>query len=967
MALENKNQLDQDIREAESKDRLLAAFQEISAAMLATLDREEILDTLAAQVVQAGLFRSLMIALVHWEDHRVETVRSVRRVECGDILDDSPGAAFSHSLDDTDILAEVARNGRFEMIEGWDEKRYTQRGKDPEQYAGQVAYFIPVKQGDRVLAILGTGSQIEEREEMLSKIGAMDVLLGQVAVALQYADLHAESRENEERFRMVTESVDEGLLITDKNDIVQFANARLVELTGYAIEEIMGRPAYELFLPEDQWPAMLQRNQRRSAGQTERYELQLRRRDGSQFWAQIIGTPYRDGKGEIIGTLGALTDITERKNTEIAQQQTHAQLEKDFETRTADLHLTVQLLQNEITERKKVEELLQRSNERLNLTLDNLDILAYEIDADGRWLLSRGKALEKLGRQPDEIVGQSVFDYHKDNPLIIATMRRALAGQVQELEVEMRGRIWLANYNPVFDENGRVERMYGIAVDITERKRSEEAVLQSEERYRAVMDQSADCIFLVDVQSKYILEANPALQCLLGYDADELSARTLYDIVAHDQASIDRNIGHIPTQGQHFIGERNYRRKDSSLVTVEVGVNLVSYGGKEVMCVVARDMSERKQLEAQLRQAQKMEAVGSLTTGIAHNFNNRLMVVLNSIEHAIMKGTFDLDLLQRAEDSAERAAEMVDQLMLFSRADQLIERRSVSIGKVLGDTVEICRKTFDRKIDLIDCGIGNLPQVAGDANQLEQVFLNLLLNARDTVEERQPSIPLIQIDARVVADRTSGTGECICIRISDNGNGMDDETQQRVFEPFFTTKEVGQGTGLGLATAYAIVNEHGGRIECEAYPGMGSTFAVLLPIVAGEASAVEEVEIEAPAHGRETILFIEDEEDLRTPLITVLTSHGYQVLVAGDGEEGWELYKRQQSRIDLILLDLSMPKMSGQELLIRLHDLNPEVKVVVSTGLADEETKLLPYIEAFLKKPYRVAQILQTLRQVLEV
>ena len=386
------------------------------------------------------------------------------------------------------------------------------------------------------------------------------------------------------------------------------------------------------------------------------------------------------------------------------------------------------------------------------------------------------------------------------------------------------------------------------------------------------------------------------------------------------------------------------------------------------------DIIARQQLEEQLRQSQKMEAIGQLTAGMAHNFNNRLTVIMHSLELLAHQGITDPKTLQEAETATEQAAAMIGQLLHFARADKPLQFNLVDLSAVLQETLALARQTIDPKIDIDYKSAVNLPTLSGDANQLEQVLMNLLLNARDALEEKPPTSPGIQVRADTVqveanaleAYARAAPGPYIRIQVVDNGIGMDEETQERIYEPFFTTKSVDKGTGLGLATVYGMVQEHRGWIECESQPGAGTTFSVYLPVSREDPAASEEADKFASIpRGQETLLVIEDEEILRQSLVSELERYGYTVLAAADGQEGWQIYQHHRDEIDLVVLDLWMPKMSGQEVLANMRTLDPAVKVVVSTGYAEQTEKLVG-IRTTLLKPYRIGDVLRTIRQVLD-
>jgi len=386
---------------------------------------------------------------------------------------------------------------------------------------------------------------------------------------------------------------------------------------------------------------------------------------------------------------------------------------------------------------------------------------------------------------------------------------------------------------------------------------------------------------------------------------------------------------------------------------------------------------EKTKLEEQLRQLQKMEAVGQLTAGVAHNFNNMLMAIMGNIELAMIGDVPDniRHYLNSAMTASQGAANIVKDLMLFARTKP-IEQNTVDINYVINDAVSICRKTFDRKIEFIVENYANLPAVLGDFGELQQVFLNLCLNARDALEAVEPNsrdLPNIRIKVSQVgcdADNCmtlpeASPGQYLRVSVSDNGIGMDKKTQEHLFEPFFTTKKVGKGTGLGLATAYAILKRHHGWIDCQSQPSVGTTFNVYLPAIE-QALAIDRIKEEQEVTGgTETILLIEDEEMVRAIVQLMLEEYGYNVLLGVDGMDGWNIFLKERDKIALVILDLSMPKMSGQEVLAKIVAIDTNVKVIIISGYNYDSSKLIG-AKAFIKKPIQQHQLLQTVREVLD-
>ena len=376
------------------------------------------------------------------------------------------------------------------------------------------------------------------------------------------------------------------------------------------------------------------------------------------------------------------------------------------------------------------------------------------------------------------------------------------------------------------------------------------------------------------------------------------------------------------------------------------------------------DLKKLGQAESQLRQAQKMEAVGQLTAGIAHNFNNMLQSILLNLELVTTKVSAPLQAsLNDAIEEGLRAAEMIRQLMVFGRRRLAVRYGSFDLGQVVESTLDICRKTFDRRIALKAECAPDLAPALGDPTQVQQILLNLCLNARDALEEVERRAPYIRVRTGTLADEEN-TQRWLYLEVEDNGCGMDEQTRERIFEPFFTTKEVDKGTGLGLATVYAIVRDHQGRVECRSAPGEGSTFRVLLPLGTGDPEAKSPVKGVIP-RGRETVLIIDDERGSRQTIARLLRELGYTVLEAEEGGEGLEIFRREGERLGLVILDLSMPGLSGAQVLARMKAQAPQLPVVLCSGYALPDGQF-EGAAAVLQKPVRAAELGQTVRRVLD-
>jgi nitrogen-specific signal transduction histidine kinase/CheY-like chemotaxis protein len=399
--------------------------------------------------------------------------------------------------------------------------------------------------------------------------------------------------------------------------------------------------------------------------------------------------------------------------------------------------------------------------------------------------------------------------------------------------------------------------------------------------------------------------------------------------------------------------------------------------------IILRDITERTRLERQIIEMQKMEAVGTLAGGIAHDFNNILTGILGNLDiaqKAIPPASLASVPVKESIRASERAANMVRQLLDFSRRSPS-ERKALDLRKVAREVADLFSQTIDKRIGVETASDDDLWLASADPNQMHQVMMNLCVNARDAIMERldgktSPGIPeggfrirLIVGNARIGEEHCrlypyARQGDFVVVSISDNGAGMDEATRQRIFEPFFTTKKLGRGTGLGLSTVYGIIKQHEGWINLESRPGEGTTFHTYLPRAdEGAEEQAPGAERTRPKTGRETILLVDDEEMIRSVARQILEIHGYSVLTADDGQAAIDLYMRERERIDLVILDMTMPCLTGADVLTRIRTLNPLAKIILSSGYPTGESQ---GASAFLPKPYRAEGLTRIVREVLD-
>ncbi len=499
----------------------------------------------------------------------------------------------------------------------------------------------------------------------------------------------------------------------------------------------------------------------------------------------------------------------------------------------------------------------------------------------------------------------------------------------------------------------------------------------SEARYRNLVEMPSLGVMLIDLSGRYVY-VSPKMEELTGYTPEEFYS--------------DTRIGWRLTRGEdHRGGLSAFRNAVRGETTTNQGFRLIHKNGEvkwatgscfpvfdvdgEVRAVevIVIDITTSKRLEERLRQSQKMEAIGQLGAGVAHNFNNLLQGIHGSLELAASGSPAETQrYLGDAMDMSLRGAAIVKQLLVLTRKPVDEGRVVFDFASVVEGVYRVCISTFDRKIS-IHLETGPLLPVCGHPEQIEQVVLNLCLNARDAMAESRHPSPSMAIEVDVQTLRGDGSnperaGEFIRARITDQGIGMDEETQRRAFEPFFTTKEVGKGTGLGLSTAYGIVEQHGGWIDCESKPGEGSTFALFLPASPPAEplpTQAQETPRRAVVSNTETILLVEDEATVRRTIALMLERAGYKVLESADGQEGLNTFDRERGVIDLVLLDLSMPRMSGEEVLEELRSRDDKVSIVLLTG-HEPDPELIDRVQAVIIKPVAFQELRDGIRDALD-
>ncbi|HXL08180.1 MAG TPA: PAS domain S-box protein [Gemmatimonadales bacterium] len=509
-----------------------------------------------------------------------------------------------------------------------------------------------------------------------------------------------------------------------------------------------------------------------------------------------------------------------------------------------------------------------------------------------------------------------------------------------------------------------------------ERKRTEEQLHESERKYRLLFETNPEPMFVYDFETLRILAVNGAAITRYGYSEAEFLALTIRDIrPVEEQGRLEQELARRPDEGAIRTGVR-HRAKDGRLFEVDLVARPLEFAGRRARLVLARDVTAQRHLEDQLRQSQKMEAVGQLAGGIAHDFNNLLTAILGSTQLLLQvtpPGDVRREDVDEIRNAGLRAAELTRQLLAFSRR-QVLAPKVLELNGVVANMDKMLRRLIGEDVELATTLHAEAGAVNADPGQLEQVLLNLVVNARDAMPGGGrvliETTRVLLRDELVERRHRLPPGDYACLAVTDSGAGMDESTQAHLFEPFFTTKEVGKGTGLGLATVYGIVKQSGGYIWVYSEPGRGTTVRVYLPRVPGAAEPpLPAPELPALRGGHETVLLVEDAAPVRTLARRSLEACGYTVLDAADGPSAIELSARHAGAIAVLVTDVVMPGMSGRELAERLAPTRPEMKVLYTSGYTDDamvRQGVLNAGVAFLQKPFVPDSLARKVRDVLD-
>lgn len=754
--------------------------------------------------------------------------------------------------------------------------------------------------------------------------------------------------------RAILDGSNGAIMATTADDgVIQVFNTAAEALFGYSRQEAIGRRAIELLADEDdlareaaQLSAELGRTvepgresmvgRARLAG-THRREWVYRHKNGDRLPGEISVSVLRDADGKVTGYLSFM---------------------------------------NSLSEWKAVENALKESEERFRQSFEFSSIGMSFSGIDGRWLRVNRAVCEMLGYTEEELRRTTFLELtHPDDlPGNAAEARRLVAGEIPFMQLEKRYRHRQGHYlwarltaSVIYSATGQPLHYISQIENIDNWKRAEAALRESEEQLRTLVENAPEGIF-VEVDQRLVYVNQPGVEMFGTASPDFLVGRSLAELChADSRETIGQRFRLLTEEGLGLQPQlEKYLRFDGTVFEVEVVSVPFVFKGSKAALVFFRDISERRRLEEQLRQVQKMDAVGQLAGGVAHDFNNILAAMMLSL--GILESEPGLDEgirrgLKEVEGHAQRATNLIRQLLMFGRRS-VMDVRTVSLNGVIENLLKMLQRLLGEQVRVGFGGGVNLPPIKADVGMLEQVLVNLSVNARDAMPRgghltiRTGAVEIGPEEAALHSG--ARTGSFVKLSVGDTGCGMDAATIRNIFDPFFTTKEVGKGTGLGLSTVDGIVNQHRGWIEVASEIDEGTVFTIFFPAEAGPESeplpSRPGGQGDLVPKGAETILVVEDEALVRQGVVRILRMAGYRVVEAANGNEALSLWPRNREAIALLFTDMIMPEsITGMELAMRLRQEKPELKVIVSSGYSMEMVSRGVPTDAgvvYLPKPY---------------
>jgi PAS domain S-box-containing protein len=766
-------------------------------------------------------------------------------------------------------------------------------------------------------------------------------------------------RESENEYRAIFENKGTATIILEEDTTISLVNTEFEKLSGFSKKEVEGRKKWTEFVGEEDLERMKERHRLRRIDPDavpRQYEFRLKNRFDEIRHILLTVTPIPGGSR----TVASLLDISERKQVEEWLKESQQQL-ADIINFLPDATFVIDMTGRVIAWNKAMEEMTGIEAKDM-LGKGNYE---YALPFYGK----RRPILIDLVVEPEEEVEANYEEIHRKDFL--------LSGETYVPFLKEGGAYLFGKASVLRDSMGSIVGAIESIRDITKRKRVEEALARAEEKYRSIFENAMEGISQTTVEGR-LLNANPALARILGYDSPEEMIDTLTDISHQVYVNPNRRtelMQLIEDWGSVQDFEAQFYRKDKSIAWVAINMRAVN-GKKGKIAYLegtVQDITERKLLESQLIQAQKMEAIGTLAGGIAHDFNNILAAILGYTE--LTKGRLQQEelhgYLDRVLQACERAKNLVAQILTFSRqADQ--ERKPLDVRVLINETLKLLRATLPSTIEIRQKITSEVHAVLADPTQIHQILINLCTNAAHAMREKGGRLE-ISLDNVALTQKTAPhhsdltPGSYVKLTVGDTGTGIAPDIIRRIFDPFFTTKKQGEGTGLGLSMVYGILKAYGGTITVQSEPGAGSIFSVYLPAF-GEDTEAKLDPPEIISEGSELVLFVDDEDILMEMGRDILENLGYQVTATTDSHNALEIFQSRCNQFDLVITDMTMPGMTGVDLSKEILKIRPDIPIILCTGFSELVTERKAKglgIREFLMKPLNVRSLAEVIRKAL--